>query len=62
MERQLGMEAGWSWYRATEACVVYTDRGVSPGMEAGIARARAAGKPVEFRSLKAGPSALPPGS
>ena len=51
-ERRQGMDAGWAWYRAADACVVYTDRGLSPGMEAGIAVARAAGKPVEFRSLK----------
>jgi len=54
-ERQQGMEAGWSWYRAAQACVVYTDRGISAGMEAGIARARAAGLPVEFLRLGAPP-------
>ena len=53
-ERQQGMDAGWAWYPAADASVVYTDRGISPGMETGIARARAAGKPVEFRSLTAG--------
>ena len=52
-ERRLGMDAGWAWYRAAEACVVYTDRGVSPGMEAGIAVAQNAGKPVEYRTLRA---------
>jgi hypothetical protein len=51
-ERQQGMDAGWAWYQAADACVVYTDRGISPGMETGIAVARAAGKPVEYRSLK----------
>ncbi|HTT57645.1 MAG TPA: hypothetical protein VMF63_11090 [Opitutaceae bacterium] len=57
-ERQLGMDAGWAWYRAADACVVYTDRGVSPGMESGIAVARAAGKPVEYRTLQG--AARPP--
>ena len=57
-ERRLGMDAGWAWYRAADACVVYTDRGVSPGMEFGIAVARAAGKPVEYRTLQG--AARPP--
>ncbi len=56
-ERQQGMDAGWAWYSSAEACVVYTDRGISPGMQAGIARARTAGKPVEFRTLRSAPVA-----
>ena len=58
-ERQQGMDAGWAWYPAADACVVYTDRGISPGMQDGIARAQAAGKPVEFRALQS--SSKPPG-
>ncbi len=50
-ERQWGIDAGLAWRRVAEASVVYTDRGVSSGMEYGIALARAAGKPVEFRTL-----------
>jgi hypothetical protein len=34
-----------------EASVVYTDRGISRGMEYGIDQARQAGIPVEFRTL-----------
>ena len=50
-ERQWGIDAGLAWRHVSEATVVYTDRGMSKGMEYGIAAARAAGKPVEFRSL-----------
>jgi hypothetical protein len=52
-ERQWGIDAGLAWRRVAEASVVYTDRGISSGMEYGIALAREAGKPVEFRSLGA---------
>ena len=50
-ERERGIAAALAWYRAADAAVVYTDRGISRGMELGIATAKAAGKPVEFRSL-----------
>ena len=52
-EREHGVTAALAWYRAADAAVVYTDRGISRGMETGIAAAKAAGKPVEFRSLGA---------
>ena len=45
---------GAIWYRTADAAVVYTDRGISRGMEFGIATAKAAGKPVEYRSLGTG--------
>lgn len=50
-ERRLGIAAGHAWIPAAQALAVYADRGVSRGMEAGITTARAAGVPVEFRSL-----------
>lgn len=50
-ERKLGIAAGHEWYRVAEAAVVYTDRGISPGMDAGIKIATERGIPVEFRSL-----------
>lgn len=56
-QRRLGIAAGLEWLRVAEASVVYVDRGISPGMEQGIARAREAGVPVEFRTLG---SATPP--
>jgi hypothetical protein len=52
-ERQQGVASGLAWYRVADAAVVFTDRGISGGMEAGIAAAQAAGKPVEFRTLGA---------
>lgn len=50
-ERTLGIEAGLAWGRVAEATVVYQDLGVSSGMTAGIDRARAEGRTVEFRVL-----------
>lgn len=50
-ERRLGIEAGLSFLRVMDATVVYIDRGVTNGMEEGIARAKAVGIPVEVRSL-----------
>lgn len=51
-ERQHGIDAGLAWKAVAHASVVYTDRGISRGMEYGIAAAREAGLPVEFRSLE----------
>lgn len=50
-ERQWGIDAGLAWGEAARLTAVYTDRGVSRGMEYGIAAARQAGRAVEFRSL-----------
>lgn len=52
VERQHGIDAGLAWRAVAEASVVYIDRGVSRGMEYGIAAARAAGIPVEFREIE----------
>jgi len=37
--------------RSADATVVYTDRGISPGMQKGIDRARQERRTVEWRSL-----------
>jgi len=50
-ERQWGIDAGLAWGRVADATVVYTDRGTSRGMEYGIAAAKAAGRPIEYRTL-----------
>ena len=50
-ERERGMSAGWAWMVKAEAIVVYEDKGISKGMEDGVARARSHGLPVEFRKL-----------
>ena len=50
-ERQFGIDAGLIWGASADATVVYTDRGISRGMEYGIANAEAVGRPVEYRTL-----------
>lgn len=50
-ERAIGIAAGLAWGMVADATVVYKDRGLSRGMLAGIADARAGNRPVEFRSL-----------
>lgn len=50
-ERTLGIDAGHAWIPAAEAVVVYTDHGISPGMQIGIDRALAARIPIEYRRL-----------
>ena len=50
-ERQLGIDAGLAWRDVADATVVYTDRGISRGMEYGIRRATETGVPIEYRSL-----------
>lgn len=50
-ERELGITAGWEVMRRADLVAVYEDRGVSRGMEGGIARAHALGIPVERRRI-----------
>jgi len=50
-ERALGIYAGLLWGAHAEKTVVYTDRGISRGMEYGIENAEKAGRQVEFRSI-----------
>ncbi len=50
-ERNLGMEAGFIWGEVCDRVVVYTDRGVTPGMVRGIGRHQDNGKPIEYRKL-----------
>lgn len=52
-ERQHGIDAGLAWRAVAEASVVYTDKGISRGMEYGIAAAKEAGIPVEYRKIGA---------
>lgn len=54
-ERAHGINAGHAWmYGGAQAVVVYIDRGISGGMEAGIRLADLLGLPVERRSLNGG--------
>lgn len=50
-ERQAGIDAGLAWGRVADATVVYTDHGISRGMQYGIDAAKTAGRPVEIRKL-----------
>ena len=50
-ERRRGIEAGLRIGQLADRTVVYTDRGISPGMKQGIKRAEDEGRPVEYRSL-----------
>jgi hypothetical protein len=50
-ERDLGIRAGKAWARHAHKTVVYTDRGISRGMQYGIDDATFNGRPVEYRSI-----------
>lgn len=50
-ERALGIQAGFNWGDCGEKTVVYTDLGISGGMQLGIEHAREVGREVEFREL-----------
>lgn len=50
-QRRHGIEAGLAWGKMATATVVYTDRGISTGMQQGIDRAKAEGRAVEYRSI-----------
>jgi hypothetical protein len=50
-ERERGLLAGLAWGVCAHVTVVYTDRGISPGMIRGIEAARDAGRPVVYRML-----------
>lgn len=50
-ERELGIKAGLLWGEAADTTVVYTDYGITPGMDLGIERAVEQGRPVEYRSI-----------
>ncbi len=51
-ERQMGIDAGLAWKKVADASVVYTDHGITKGMQYGIDAATKAGIPVEFRKLE----------
>jgi hypothetical protein len=51
-ERQHGIDAGLAWRAVAHGSVVYTDRGITRGMEYGIAAAKEAGRTVEYRSIE----------
>ena len=50
-QRELGIKAGLTWYEVADACVVYTNLGISSGMERGMKEAARCGVPIEKRKL-----------
>lgn len=52
-QRKLGIEAGFAWRSVAEKIVVYTDLGISSGMQWGIEAAEKAGAEIEYRTLGA---------
>ena len=50
-EREIGITAGLAWYATGAKAVVYTDRGVSAGMERGVDQALGFGCAVEYRTI-----------
>lgn len=51
-ERAQGIEAGLEWGFAADKTVVYTDLGISEGMQQGIDRAKAERRTIEYRKLE----------
>jgi hypothetical protein len=50
-ERQLGIKAGFKWGEVADKTVVYTDLGISKGMQDGINEARRRGREVINRTI-----------
>lgn len=50
-ERAIGIKAGFFWGDEAEKTIVYTDLGISSGMQMGIDHAKKMNRPVEFREL-----------
>jgi hypothetical protein len=58
-ERALGIHAGLVWGKLASKTVVYTDLGISSGMQRGMDRAVREGREVEHRVLGFVPEVLP---
>lgn len=50
-ERKLGIEAGHAWIQVCHHIAIYTDHGISPGMEAGLEVAKTFGISFERRTI-----------
>jgi hypothetical protein len=51
-EREQGIQAGFAWRTVAKKTVVYTDRGISKGMEYGIEHSEKLGIEIEYRSIE----------
>ena len=54
IERLTGMSRAFNWYRHADLMAVYTDKGVSKGMEMGMEVAKNLGINIEYRKLTEG--------
>lgn len=61
-ERRTGIDAGHVWIPHADRLVVYTDLGISPGMQQAIAVAQRHGVKVERRTIRPGLVHLGPAS
>lgn len=52
-ERSDGIHAGFAWREIADATIVYTDLGITKGMQYGIDHATKHGKPIEYRMIAA---------
>ena len=50
-ERSWGIEAGLTWGKHAGKTVVYTNLGITPGMDIGIQREKEVGREIEYREL-----------
>jgi hypothetical protein len=50
-ERNWGIAAGMAWGKFAEITAVYSDLGITPGMEIGIQSAIEEGRVIEYREL-----------
>tara|TARA_Y100000310_G_scaffold342527_1_gene446180 strand:- start:24910 stop:25245 length:336 start_codon:yes stop_codon:yes gene_type:complete len=50
-ERNLGITLGFAWREVAEKTVVYTDLGISYGMQLGVKHAEEMGREIEYRTL-----------
>jgi hypothetical protein len=50
-DRIYGITAGFVWREVADYTIVYTDLGISKGMEYGIANAKALGHQIVYRTL-----------
>jgi len=51
MERELGMSAGFAWSRVADLIAVYSDLGITRGMQKGILNAKEGGQDVVYRKI-----------
>ena len=50
-QRMMGMQRAFEWYRCADLMAVYTDKGISSGMQKGMEIAEEFGIKIEYRRL-----------